>query len=191
MGLTEDWALPYPECSPPLRKDAADIAQLRDLAVAMDTDVQGLYDELSERLLRPDACRMTVSATQTSAFNTPTFRPNYDSFTFDNSPGQLMSDTANGVLRILEPGYYLVGAWFLTSSAVNQSMRARFLRDGNPDTNPTGASNIITGTSAYLSMSQTIRYDVPMTALSTEMISSTAVAWSVTSRLWALQLVKF
>lgn len=190
MGLTTDWALPYPECNPPLRKDAGDIAQVRDLAEAMDADVQSLYDLAGQILIRPDACRMTVTATQTSVSNSPTFRPFYDAVTFDNSVGQEMSDTANGVLRILEPGYYLVGAWFLTSSATNQSMRARFLTDGSPAANPHGASNIITGTSAYLSMSQTIKYSAPA-ALSTEMISSTAVAWSITSRLWALQMVKF
>lgn len=190
MGLTETWGLPYPECDPPLRKDAADIAQVRDLAEEMDTDVQGLYDKASELLIRPDACRMTVSATQTSGAGQIAFRPFYDSFTFDNSPGQVMSDTANGVIQIVEPGVYLCGAWFLTTSATNQGMRAKFLKDGVLAANPHGTSNIITANSAYISMSQTLRYQQTGT-LSTEMTAQAPTTWSITSRIWALQLVKF
>jgi hypothetical protein len=189
VGLTENWGLPFPECAPPLRKDAGDIAQVRDLAEAMDTAVQGLYDDASELLIRPDAVRMTVATTQTSGAGQIAFRPFYDSFTFDNTPGQVMSDTANGVIQIVEPGIYLCGAWFLTTSASNQGMRAKFLKDGVIAANPHGTSNIITANSAYLSISQTLRYQQPAT-LSTEMTAQTPTTWSVTSRIYALQLVK-
>jgi hypothetical protein len=189
LGLTEDWGLPFPECNPPLRKDAGDIAQIRDLAVAMDTAVQGLYDEASELLIRPDACRMSVSATQTSGAGQIAFRPFYDVVTFDNTPGLVMTDPVNGVISITEPGVYLCGAWFSTVNAVNQGMRARFLKNGVTAANPHGTSNIITANTAYMSISQTLRFSAPAT-LSTEMTAQAATTWSITSRIYALQIAK-
>ena len=190
MGLTEDWQLPYPECNPPLRQDAGDIAQVRDLAEEMDDDVQSLYDSASELLIRPDACRMTVLATQTSGAGEIAFRPFYDSFTFDNTPGQIMKDTVNGVIQIVEPGVYLCGAWFSSVFATNQGVRGKFLKDGVLAANPHGTSNIITANTAYLSISQTLRYAQPA-SLSTELTAQAPTTWAVTSRIWALQIAKF
>lgn len=189
MGLTDPWGLPFPECDPPLRKDAGDIAQVRDLALAMDAHVTQLYLEASELLIRPDACRMQTFANQTSASPVTSFRPFYDIFNFDNTPGQVMSDPDNGVIQIVEPGVYLCGAWFTTNSAVNQGMRAKFLKDGFTAANPHGTSNIISGTLAYLSISQTLRYQQPGT-LATEMSAQSATNWIIQSRMYALQIAK-
>lgn len=190
MGQTETWGLPYPECDPPLRKDAADIAQVRDLATEMDTDVQGLYDQASELLIRPDAVRMQTSGTQTTGAGQIAVRPFYDIFNFDNTPGQVMQDTTNGLIQIVEPGIYLCGAWFSTVFATNQGMRAKFLKDGVLAANPHGTSNIITANTAYLSISQTLRYQQSGT-LATEMTAQAGTTWAITSRIWALQLVRF
>lgn len=188
MPLTEDWALPYPECDPPLRKDAADIAQVRDLAVAMNDHVQDLYDTMSDILLRPAACRMQTNALQ--AGTGTTVRPFYDVQNFDNTPGVVMADTVNGLIRIPWPGWWLVGAWWQSNSAVYQGYRVRFLRNGAAATSPAGPSNIINANNAYMSQSQTLRYDAAGT-LSTEMIATSSTTWSVTSRIWALQLARF
>ena len=39
MDQTDCLGLPFPECDPPLTKDASDIAQFRDLAEATDAAV--------------------------------------------------------------------------------------------------------------------------------------------------------
>lgn len=189
MGLTTDWGLPFPECDPPLRKDAGDVAQIRDLAEAVDTDVQSLYDSAYDLLIRPDACRMSVSTTQTSGAGQIAIRPFYDVVTFDNTPGAVMTDTAAGVIRIVDPGVYLCGAWFSTVFATNQGMRAKFLKDGVLAANPHGTSNIITANTAYLSICQTLRFQQPA-ALSTEMTAQAATTWAITSRIWAVQIAK-
>lgn len=188
MPVTEDWGLPYPECSPPLRKDAADIAQVRDLAVAMNDNVQDLYDRLSDILLRPAACRMSVSVVQNGTGTT--IRPFYDVNTFDNTPGVVMADTVNGAIRIPWPGWWLVGAWWQSTSAVYQGYRTRFIKDGSPAASPAGPANIINANNAYMSLSQTIRYDAEGT-LGTEMIATSSTTWQITSRVFALQLAKF
>lgn len=190
MGLTTDWGLPYPECNPPLRKDAGDIAQVRDLAEAMDEDVQGLYDDAYDQLIRPDAVRMSVAGTQTSGAGQIAFRPFYDVSTFDNTPGASMTDTVNGVIQIREPGVYLCGTWCSTVFATNQGMRVKFLKDGVLAANPHGTSNIISANTAYMSAAQTLRYQQPGT-LGTELTAQAGTTWAVTSRIWALQLVKF
>lgn len=188
MPVTEDWGLPYPECDPPLRKDAADIAQVRDLAVAMNDSVQGLYNHLSTTLLRPAACRMSVSAVQSGTGSA--IRPFYDTQTFDNTPGTVMADTANGAIRIPWPGWWLIGAWWQSTSAVYQGYRVRFLKDGTPATSPAGPANIGQSNDAFMSLSQTIRYDAAGT-LGTEMIATSSTTWQITSRVWALQLARF
>ena len=191
MGLTTDWGLPYPECAPPLRKDAADIAQVRDLAVAMDEDVQSLYDDAYDLLIRPGACRMQTSGTQTSGAGQIAFRPFYDVFNFDNSPlSDPMQDTVNGLIQIREPGVYLCGTWCSTVFATNQGMRVKFLKDGVLAANPHGTSNIISANTAYMSATQTLRYQQPGT-LATELTAQAGTTWAVTSRIWAFQLVKF
>lgn len=54
-GRVYPCGFPYPECNPPLVKDAADIADLRDLAVAVDTLVEDLATRADDILLSPDA----------------------------------------------------------------------------------------------------------------------------------------
>lgn len=189
MGVTEDWGLPFPECAPPLRQDAGDIAQVRDLAEAMDDDVQSLYDAAGELLIRPDACRMQTIATQTSGGGQIAFRPFFDTNNFDNTVGLQMADTVNGVIQIVEPGVYLTGGWCSTVFATNQGMRVKFLKNGVTAANPHGTSNIITANTAYMSISQTLRYQQPGT-LSMELTAQAPTTWAVTARIYALQIAK-
>lgn len=190
MGQTVDWGLPFPECNPPLRKDAGDIAQIRDLAEAVNEDVQGLYDTAYELLVKPPAIRMQTLNTQTTGAGQIAVRPFYDTLNFQNQTGaNSMSDTANGVIRVVDPGIYLCGAWFSTVFATNQGMRAKFLKDGVLAANPHGTSNIITANTAYLSICQTLRFQQPA-SLSTEMTAQAPTTWAITSRIWAVQIAK-
>lgn len=110
MDTTDCLGLPFPQCNPPLTKDASDIEQLRDLAVATDGAVQAFADSVSARLLNPDAACMSgtvVAAGQDVTHFTSTT-------IFDNAG---MADTVADVIRIQEDGWYIVGGWVSAQSA--------------------------------------------------------------------------
>lgn len=104
MKTTECLGLPYPECDPPLVKDASDIEQFRDLALAVDAEVQDLSEDIQDRYVAPDAVLMAGAITTTGRdvlhfLNTTIF---------DNAG---MADTAADVIRIHENGWYLIGGY--------------------------------------------------------------------------------
>lgn len=104
MDQTDPCRFPYPQCDPPLTEDASDIAQLRDLAVAVDTYVQGLYDRAGDLLNTPDAAVLVNGATQianevANLIALPTVE-------FDNTPGGTLADQANNQFLVRQTGIY-------------------------------------------------------------------------------------
>lgn len=133
MDQTENRGYPYPQCDPPLTKDASDIAHLRDLAVAVNDDVGAVYSRAADLLVRPDAARMAMSAAV--ADTAAEFVPFLDGRTFDTTgPANLMTPLAEGQLRLVEPGWYTVGCFITVTAGTLQQARAAFLRNGNPGT---------------------------------------------------------
>ncbi|MGW0034668.1 hypothetical protein ACWDXD_33245 [Streptomyces sp. NPDC003314] len=117
MKTTELYGLPYPECDPPLVKDASQIAQVRLLAEAVNEQVQDLVDYGDDVLFRPPAARLgililPVVTTDSSAI------PFFDTLVFGSNWGDSAPlDTAAGGLRVSTPGWYLVGCHALVVSA--------------------------------------------------------------------------
>lgn len=64
MDQTYPYGFPYPQCNPPLTEDAADIAHLRDLALAVDGAVGELATRADDLLISPDAGIMYSTVTQ-------------------------------------------------------------------------------------------------------------------------------
>jgi hypothetical protein len=188
MDVTPNRSYPFSECDPPLVKDASDIGQLRDLALAVDADVQGLYDEASELLIRPDACRMSMSASV--AGTSPSTFPFFDIFTFDNSPGGVMSDTANGVIQIVEPGWYSVGTWTQAITTTFLGMRARFLQGGSPATTWSPQAGLVTTDDQYIQYDMTLFFDVPASLTVELKIGAAAPVFTYATRIWAVQVAK-
>lgn len=125
MDQTINRGYPYPECDPPLTKDASDIAHLYNLAQAVADDVQAIYDRADDVVIRPDACRRTVTGTITDFQVFPVFTAT----TFDTT-GTAMSAGSDGI-RLVEPGWYLVGAMVQVTSAANPlGLRLRIMLDG-------------------------------------------------------------
>lgn len=190
MDQTVNYGLPYPECSPPLVKDASDIAQMRDLAEAVDTVVQDFDDQVMEVLSHPDAVRM-LSATNvpvTGLSGGTTVDVNYSLFNFDNTPGQLMSDTAAGVIRIQEDGWYLIGHWIEAQSdpVPAGSPRARFMVNGVPASGYTHRGRASQG---YIQAFEVFRLNAQDTVTSQISMGSDPSNMLYTARIWALQLV--
>lgn len=122
MKTTTNRGYPYPECSPPLVKDASDIEQMRDLALAIDTDAGSLDARLLDFLERPDAARMSFSGNTVVPSTTGDFLFNipYNTTVYDNTTG--ITDTSTGALRLLESGLYLFTSYVrLTHASVPTS----------------------------------------------------------------------
>lgn len=140
MDTTGCFQLPFPQCSPPLTKDASDIEHVRDLAEAVDDVVQAFADDIVGKLVRPDACRLltNVAVVSTLADNVIPM----DAVSFDNKAGA-MTDTVNGGIKIVTDGWYQVGAWCRSTVATDVQTRIRFNVNGEPATNFQGPGGLV------------------------------------------------
>jgi len=189
MDQTPDRGYPFPECEPPLIKDASDIEQMRDLAVAIDADVQGLYNSASDLLVHPDVCRMQTGTV--GPFTGQQVDVFFDAFNFDNTPGQAMSDTAAGGLRILEAGWYLIGGWTSALTTTTLALRQQFLANGAPRSNYQGSAGQAISGEQFFSSEEVLvlnANDLVTMRLRHGALSSTS--WSYFSRIWAFQLFR-
>lgn len=127
MKVTDCLALPYPECAPPLVKDASDIEQFRDLAEAVDAAVQAYADLQDETLINPPAVNMTTGSNQAGQ----TVNHFYSGLVFDNAG---MADTVADVIRIQSDGWYLIGGWLIGQAGAPGVLTLRLepLINGDP-----------------------------------------------------------
>lgn len=152
MKTTANRGYPYPECDPPLVKDASDIEQMRDLALAIDADAGILDARLVDFLEKPDAARMTLSGSTVVPSTTGdfVFTIVYNTVDFDNT--SVIADTTGGFLRLRESGLYLFtssvrlthASQFVTDLAVTHSQNGSFgglRRYEGPSGNMTTGSN--------------------------------------------------
>lgn len=189
MDVTENRRYPFPQCDPPLIKDASDIIQIENLAQAVNDDVAGLYELASRELIHPDCVRMscpTIGNDTTSNIETVF----YTAFSFDNTPGQQMADTVEGVIRIVETGLYMVGGYAQADIATTTfTPRAGILVNGFLRGNYQGPFRRSTATSWFLEYQDSIFLDAGDTVTTTfkhSLAASTAYTYS--SRIWALQI---
>lgn len=105
MDKTDCLELPYPECDPPLVKDASDIVQFRDLAFAVDAAVGALETNINDTLLQPPAC-VVEGGTNTAGRDIiqPLGGPPF----YDNAS---IHSTVTDILTAPEDGWYFVGGY--------------------------------------------------------------------------------
>lgn len=133
MDTTECLGLPYPECNPPLVKDASDIEQFRDLAEATDAAVQAYDDELTETLTAPPSAAMTggvnIAGSEANQF--------YSVIEFDTGG---IADTVGDGFLIQEDGWYMTGGSVKISgfSPTTVNLRINPLLNGDPWSSPQG-----------------------------------------------------
>lgn len=106
MDQTTPFQLPYPQCDPPLVKDAADIAHLRDLAVAVDTVVEELAVQADDILVTPDAAVLTNAGTQ--VLSTPTDQILMTTVEGDTSATGDLAQGADSQFVVQQTGIYLL-----------------------------------------------------------------------------------
>jgi len=136
MDVTDCLELPYPECNPPLTKDASDIAQFRDLAEATDAAVQAYDDRLTDTLTSPPAAAMT-GATNIAGQLVNQF---YSVVEFDTGG---LADTTSQGLRIQEDGWYLYGGSVRLSgfAPTNTNLRVEPILNDNDFTSRQGPAH--------------------------------------------------
>lgn len=130
MDVTPCLELPFPQCDPPLTKDASDIEQFRDLAFATDDAVQELDDEITDTLTAPDAVYMEGG--QNAAGNDVVHGLNG----FVNFDTAGMADTVADRIVIQQDGWYMFGgsAYMNTTAGSSNGMRVDPLLNGAPFT---------------------------------------------------------
>lgn len=179
MDTTECLGLPFPECRPPAVKDASDIAQFRDLALAVDAAVADLAADVVDVWTAPDAVIMT-GADNTAGQDVTHFLA---SVLYDNAN---MGDTAADVIRIRETGWYMLGGHVVVSTATPIFVRATFLVNGaqvNSLQGPgmsTGANEVIGWADvAYLQQGDGITITTHHAALPATVYTYNVRAWAV------------
>lgn len=128
MEQTDCLGISFPQCDPPLTKDASHIKQFKDLALQVDTAVQAYADALDTDLINPDAVVMSggqnVAGRDIVHF--------YSAVVFDN--GGLADTVADGI-RFVRSGWYMIGGWIragaATSPASGIGLRIEPLRNGD------------------------------------------------------------
>lgn len=191
MGQTPNYQIPYPECAPPLRVDASDIADMRDLAVAADTALDGVYDLAGELVFTPDAVRMSTAAS-VGPVTGQTFIPVYGASSISQNNG--MADINHGWINLVEPGRYWIGAYASLTAATISQPRMRFLLNGAPASNYQTPGQIATASNTATCQSQVVlATNTANVALSTQVkhSSSAALSYTYTSRIWAVQLMRY
>lgn len=128
---TPNRGYPYPECDPPLVKDASDIGFLRDLAQSVNADANGLDDLIETLIERPPAARQAFAASLVitkSSIGDAVLTIPYSSTTYAN-PASMSDLTAFG-LRIPERGFYFLTSYVRTTTAGLCDLQVRHLRNG-------------------------------------------------------------
>lgn len=184
MDVTDNYQIPYPECDPPLTKDASDIEQMRDLAERVDEVVQDYADAILADVVMPDAARLFISPSVTTTDADVVFF--LDSITFDNTTGNAMSDLTNGVIRILRDGWYGLGAWIEAAVATDIQLRVRFIANGDPVTNFHGLGSLAQAGENHVNAEEVVflRAGDGVTVQTRHGFPGTSVQYAV--RVWAL-----
>lgn len=179
---------PYPECDPPLTKDVSDIAHLRDLATAVDTDVQNVYDTAASTVVLPDAARMGMTVSVPGTASGSVF-PFFNSRTFDTSGTNELTPVSEGFIRLRRVGFYQVGCYAEFTSATLVAARCCFLLNGRritsfPQFADIGASNVQSAHHAA-----EVYNPAPGGALTIEVRLGAPAAYTYTARLWVNQVI--
>jgi hypothetical protein len=190
MKSTPERGYPYPECDPPLTKDAADIAQLRNLAAAVDTDVQGVYNRANDAVVLPDSARMNMSLALAGT-DVGEVVPFFNGRTIDTTVGNTMTPTSEGYLRLAEPGWYSVGAYAEFTTATFLGLRLCFTLDGTRVTSYSTQAMIGASNLQAAHHNAEIFAPVGGGALSVSCrIGAGAASYTYAVRIWATQTVR-
>lgn len=183
MDTTECLGLPFPECRPPLVKDASDIEQFRDLAEAVDAEVQELDDALTATLFEPPAVKM--SGGQTVAGSDIVHFPAV--IVFDNAG---MANTTLDGISIQQDGWYMIGGWVRRGPGPTVAdLRVEPLLNGDPFTSRQGPGYANTSTEDVTWTDVGFFRAGDFLNFMTHHTGNPATSFNYTHQMWALQVL--
>lgn len=187
MDTTDNLDLRYPQCDPPLTKDASDIIHLKFLADDVDAAVQEYADLIIDRVVRPDAVRLNNNTPLVSTVTDNVIA--LDTLIFDNTPGNAMTDLTNGVIRIITSGWYLLGVWAEAAVATDVQMRTRFIANGDPITNFGTPAGLAQAGQQHATTEEVVHLVAGDGVTVATRMGSPGTSVSYTCRMWAVLVV--
>lgn len=190
MKETEIYGFPYPECAPPLTKDSSQIAQMNDLADAIDVEVDRVIDQAELDLIMPPNARGAINVLPVATTDNLVV-PVFDTSVFQvNWGGPSLTD---GGLTIRQPGWYMSGCHALVSSATAAVLpMVRLTINGSPASSwsavggnygvGNGRLAALSGVPLVMTVGDVLRMEIKHTAAGSP-------AWDYRPHLWAVRLV--
>lgn len=185
MDTTDCLGLPYPECDPPLVKDASNIEQFRDLALAVDAAVETYSDSLTDTLINPDAVIMTGGVTVAGA-DVIHYYSGVNKYNNAN-----MANATLDLIEFQQDGWYMIGGWVAASGTASTiiGLRVEPLLNGDVFTSRQGPGFVETGNEYVLwTDCGYFRAGDRMNAM-THHTDNPATVRTYATEIWALQIL--
>jgi|GEM_PF-4464852 len=183
MDTTDCLGLPFPQCDPPLTKDASDITQFQALAEATDAAVQAYADDVDNLYTSPDAVAM-LGGTNVAGQDVVHFFGG--GAEFDNAG---MADTTAQVIRVLETGWYMVGGHVLITTATAVFVRVEPLVNGDPPSSRQGPGFATAGTEAVSFADVLFLQAGDSLQMMTHHVASAVTVNTYSVRMWAFRIL--
>lgn len=193
MKETEQYGFPYPECDPPLVKDSSQIAQMKNLAVAIDTEVQRAINEANDELIQPPATRVTVAVLPVATTDSLAV-PFMDTSVFAVNWGAPTALSTQGGMLVQKDGWYLAGCHALVSSAVaGVQPMVRLTVNGvaaSSWSTPAGNYGVLNGRLAALSAVPLLVQEQDVIRMEIKHLAAAGSAWDYRPHLWAVRMME-
>ncbi|MGW8357409.1 hypothetical protein [Streptomyces wedmorensis] len=190
MNKTDPYGFPYPECDPPLIKDSSQIVQMRDLAIAVDTEVERVVTKLDDNLAHPPSGRLTIAVTPVATTD-PLVTVDFDTQVFSVNGGFFL--TFSGGFQIVKAGWWLMGGHALVSSATaTVSPMVRLVVNGVPASSwsfPAGNYGVSNSRLAALSAVPLLLAVDDVVHLQIKHLAAGSPAWDYRPHLWGTRLI--
>lgn len=188
MDQTDCFDIPFPECDPPLTKDASDVEQFRDLALATDTAVAQLDAQITEFLTSPDSAVASGGLTAAGRIQDLPF-------TVSEFENKTILSAVDARLKIATDGWYIIGGWVSATHGVDAGIGIRIqpTLNGDPVSNRQGPGRpVLTGASAtddvgWLTVMQLSVGD--LLGARTNHAGSTSLSVTYAHRIWLTRIV--
>lgn len=187
MKETEHYGFPYPECDPPLVKDASQISQFAALAEAIDAEVQRVINQTKLALTELPAARLITAAPV--ATTDVQVMPTFDTVVFSQNWAGILP--AAGGMGIGEDAWYMIGAHAATDSATAMQVNIRLTVNGLAATswsNPGSPYSTIFQLPA-LGMAPLRMENGDILNVELRHNAAGGTAWNYRPHLWAVKLV--
>lgn len=196
MKETEVYGFTYPECAPPLVKDASQIAQVRVLADEFDAEVERAVTQANIDLISPPATRFAINIVSLPVVTTdnlvsPVFDQQVFAVNWGDTPPLVFG---SGDMRIDTPGWYLVGCHAVVETATAAVLpMVRLTVNGSPASSwsPVAGNYGTAGNTRIAALSAVplaLRED-DRVRMQIQHLAAGSPSWNYRPHLWAVRLV--